>query len=80
MNNDFEDELCHLMATDEIGIYEGLTLAEELEAFYEAFETRRAKLSEIDKKRIEKLAYNHREIQAIFERLEIPFKMKQAVK
>lgn len=77
MNEEYEAELCHLMATDELSIYEELSIAEEFEAFYEAFDERRRLLNELDRHRILTLAYNPEEIQAVFTRLSLPLVIKE---
>lgn len=75
-NDDYEAELCHLMAADELNIYEELSLAEEFEAFFDAFERRRKLLNQVDRYRITTLAYQPEEILAVFKRLELPFDLK----
>lgn len=76
MNSEFEADLCHLMATDELQAHQELGLSDDFERFYEAMENRRSQLTELDKKRIEKLAYKPSEIQALFERLNLPFEFE----
>ncbi|WCG89546.1 hypothetical protein ONR67_14065 [Proteus terrae] len=76
MGSEFEAELCHLMATDELQAHQELSLSDDFERFYEALDKRRSQLTEFDKKRIEKLAYKHDEIQALFERLNLPFEFE----
>ena len=75
-NEDYEAEMCHLMATDELNIYQEISLAEEFEAFFDAFEQRRKRLNQLDSYRVTTLAYQPDKILAVFKRLNLPFNLK----